>query len=99
MTKHVIEKGSIMMPGTCSAGEMQQAMNLGCEGIKFFPAEANGGVAMLKNIGGALEDREVDVPRRRQRQERHDYLAYDQIFAVGGTWMCKSDKIKRPARG
>ena len=26
-----------MMPGTCSAGEMQQAMNMGCEALKFFP--------------------------------------------------------------
>ena len=59
-----------MMPGTCSPGEMQQAMNLGCEAIKFFPAEANGGVAMLKNIGGALKNRQVDVHRRHQRQER-----------------------------
>ena len=53
--KHVIDKGGIMMPGTCSAGEMQQAMNMGCEALKFFPAEANGGVGMLKNIGAALK--------------------------------------------
>ena len=43
------------MPGTATAGEMQQAMNMGCEALKFFPAEANGGVGMLKNIGGALK--------------------------------------------
>ena len=33
--KHVIAKGGIMMPGTCSAGEMQQAMNMGCEALKL----------------------------------------------------------------
>ena len=55
VTQHVIDKGGLMMPGTCSAGEMQQAMNQGCEAIKFFPAEANGGVDMLKNIGAALK--------------------------------------------
>ena len=38
VTKHVIDKGGLMMPGTCSAGEIQQAMNLGCEALKFFPA-------------------------------------------------------------
>ena len=52
VTQHVLDKGGIMMPGTATAGEMQQAMNQGCEMVKFFPAEANGGVAMLKNIGG-----------------------------------------------
>ena len=97
VTKHVIEKGSIMMPGTCSAGEMQQAMNLGCEGIKFFPAEANGGVAMLKNIGGALKTAKWMCTGGVNAKNVNDYLAYDQIFAVGGTWMCKSDKIKAGA--
>ena len=33
--KHVIDKGGIMMPGTASAGEMQQAMNMGCEALKL----------------------------------------------------------------
>ena len=97
VTKHVIEKGGIMMPGTCSAGEMQQAMNLGCEGIKFFPAEANGGVAMLKNIGGALKTAKWMCTGGVNAKNVNDYLAYDQIFAVGGTWMCKSDKIKAGA--
>ena len=97
VTKHVIEKGGIMMPGTCSAGEMQQAMNLGCEGIKFFPAEANGGVAMLKNIGGALKTAKWMCTGGINAKNVNDYLAYDQIFAVGGTWMCKADKIKAGA--
>ena len=35
--KHVIDKGGIMMPGTATSGEMQQAMNMGCEVVKFFP--------------------------------------------------------------
>ena len=97
VTKHVIEKGSIMMPGTCSPGEMQQAMNLGCEAIKFFPAEANGGVAMLKNIGGALKTAKWMCTGGINAKNVNDYLAYPQIFAVGGTWMCKSDKIKAGA--
>ena len=97
VTRHVIEKGGIMMPGTCSPGEMQQAMNLGCEAIKFFPAEANGGVAMLKNIGGALKTAKWMCTGGINAKNVNDYLAYDQIFAVGGTWMCKSDKIKAGA--
>ena len=97
VTKHVIDKGGLMMPGTCSAGEMQQAMNLGCEALKFFPAEANGGVAMLKNIGGALKTAKWMCTGGINAKNVNDYLAYDQIFAVGGTWMCKSDKIKAGA--
>jgi 2-dehydro-3-deoxyphosphogluconate aldolase/(4S)-4-hydroxy-2-oxoglutarate aldolase len=92
--QHVIDKGGIMMPGTCTAGEMQQAMNMGCECIKFFPAEANGGVAMLKNIGAALKSAKWMCTGGVNAKNVNDYLGYEQIIAVGGTWMCKSDVIK-----
>jgi len=97
VTQHVLDKGGIMMPGTASAGEMQQAMNQGCEALKFFPAEANGGVAMLKNIGAALKSAKWMCTGGVNAKNVNDYLGYDQIIAVGGTWMCKSDKIKAGA--
>ena len=74
--------------------EIQQAMNLGCEALKFFPAEANGGVGMLKNIGAALKGARWMCTGGVNAKNVNDYLGYDQIFAVGGTWMCKSDVIK-----
>ena len=92
--QHVIDKGGIMMPGTATAGEMQQAMNMGCEVVKFFPAEANGGVDKLKNIGAALKGARWMCTGGVNAKNVNDYLGYDQIFAVGGTWMCKSDVIK-----
>ena len=94
VTQHVISKGGIMVPGTSTAGEMQQAMNQGCEVVKFFPAEANGGVAMLKNIGAALKGCRWMCTGGVNSKNVNDYLGYSQIVAVGGTWMCKSDMIK-----
>ena len=94
VTRHVMDKGGIMMPGTATAGEMQQAMNQGCEMLKFFPAEANGGVSMLKNIGAALKTAKWMCTGGVNAKNVNDYLGYDQIVAVGGTWMCKSDMIK-----
>ncbi len=92
--QHVIDKGGIAMPGTATAGEMQQAMNMGCDALKFFPAEANGGVGMLKNIGAALKSAKWMCTGGVNAKNVNDYLGYDQIIAVGGTWMCKSDVIK-----
>ena len=97
VTQHVIDKGGIMMPGTATAGEMQQAMNMGCEAIKIFPAEANGGVDKLKNIGAALKTAKWMCTGGVNAKNVNNYLAYPQIIAVGGTWMCKSDKIKAGA--
>ena len=92
--QHVLDKGGIAMPGTATAGEMQQAMNMGCQGLKFFPAEAAGGVNMLKNIGAALKGARWMCTGGVSAKNVNDYLAFDQIIACGGTWMCKSDVIK-----
>lgn len=97
VTQHVIDKGGLMMPGTATAGEMQQAMNQGCEVLKYFPAEANGGVSMLKNIGAALKTAKWMCTGGVNAKNVNDYLGYAQIAAVGGTWMCKSDLIKAEA--
>ena len=48
ITKYVLDKGMLMIPGTASPGEMEQAMGMGLSVVKFFPAEQNGGVAKLK---------------------------------------------------
>ena len=97
VTQYVIDKGCLAMPGTATAGEMQQAMNMGCEVVKFFPAEANGGVDMLKNIGAALKTCKWMCTGGVNAKNVNNYLGYNQIVAVGGTWMCKSDKIKAGA--
>ena len=97
VTRHVIDKGGIMVPGTATAGEMQQAMNQGCEVVKYFPAEANGGVAMLKNIGAALKTAKWMCTGGVNAKNVNDYLGYPQIVAVGGTWMCKKDLIEAQA--
>lgn len=97
VTQHVIDKGGLMVPGTATAGEMQQAVNQGCEVVKYFPAEANGGVAMLKNIGAALKSCKWMCTGGVNSKNVSDYLGYPQIVAVGGTWMCKKDLIEAQA--
>ena len=52
VTRYVIDKGVPMMPGTATPGEMEQAMSMGLDVVKFFPAEQNGGVAKLKAVAG-----------------------------------------------
>lgn len=94
VVQYVLEQGSVAMPGTMTPGEMQRAMNQGCEVIKYFPAEANGGVAMLKNIGAALKGARWMCTGGINAKNVRDYLASEQVVAVGGTWMCKSDMIR-----
>ena len=55
ITKYVIDKGMLMMPGTATPGEMEQAMSMGLDVVKFFPAEQNGGVQSVARIFALIE--------------------------------------------
>ncbi len=94
VTKHVIAKGGLMMPGTATPGEMEQAMSLGLDTVKFFPAEQNGGVEFLKAVAGPYKTLKWMCTGGVSAKNVCDYLGFDQICAVGGTWMCKADMIK-----
>lgn len=93
ITKYALSKGALMTPGTASPGEMEQAMALGLEVVKFFPAEQNGGVAKLKALAGPYRNLMWMPTGGVNTKNMMDYLSYDKILCCGGTWMVKADLI------
>lgn len=93
ITKYVIEKGMLMMPGTATPGEMEQAMAMGLSVVKFFPAEQNGGVAKLKAVAGPYGNLRWMPTGGINEKNLMDYLSFNKIIACGGTWMVKKDLI------
>ena len=93
VTRYVIEKGALMMPGTATPGEMEQAMSMGLDVVKFFPAEQNGGVAKLKAVAGPYTNLRWMPTGGVNTKNMMDYLGFDKIVACGGTWMVKKDLI------
>lgn len=87
-------RGVTMIPGVNSPSLVEQAMELGLRHLKFFPAEASGGLAMLKAMSavypvrfmptGGISPDNVQV-----------YLSLESVFACGGTWMVPTDLIDR----
>lgn len=94
MVRYGLSKGALMVPGTATPGEMEQAMALGLEVVKFFPAEQNGGVAKLKALAGPYKTLKWMPTGGVNAKNLADYLAFDQIVACGGTWMVKKDLIE-----
>ncbi len=94
VTRYVIDKGVPMMPGTATAGEMEQAMSMGLNVVKFFPAEQNGGVAKLKALAGPYTNLRWMPTGGVNTKNLMDYLRFDRIIACGGTWMVKKDLIE-----
>ncbi len=82
-------------PGICTPSEVEQAVELGCSMLKFFPAEAAGGVKMLKSIIAPYKHLGLKfMPTGGvTASNAQDYLSIPQVAAVGGTWLGKADDI------
>lgn len=79
------------VPGTATATEVQYAVDAGFDAVKFFPAEANGGIAALRALAEVFPD-VCFLPTGGITQEGSaDYLAHPQVLAVGGSWMLPRD--------
>lgn len=94
ITRYVLDKGVVMMPGTATPGEMEQAMSMGLDVVKFFPAEQNGGVAKQKALAGPYTNLRWMPTGGVNTKNMMDYLGFDRIIACGGTWMVKKDLIE-----
>ena len=93
MVKYGLSKGALMLPGTATGGEMEQAMALGLEVVKFFPAEQNGGIAKIKALAGPYRTLKWMPTGGVNTSNLNDYLGFNQVLACGGTWMVKKNLI------
>ena len=93
MIAYIKSTGIPMMPGAATPGEMEQAMSMGLTNIKFFPAEANGGVNKLKALAGPYQAAKWMPTGGVNTKNLNDYLSFDRILCCGGTWIATSADI------
>ncbi|MGY0398990.1 MAG: bifunctional 4-hydroxy-2-oxoglutarate aldolase/2-dehydro-3-deoxy-phosphogluconate aldolase [Ostreibacterium sp.] len=89
------ESGTIIIPGVITPTEIQQAMALGLELLKFFPAEQAGGTAMLKAFHAVYPALQFIPTGGININNLADYVALPNTFAVGGSWVCKTQDISQ----
>ena len=86
------EKGMPIIPGTNSPSTVDQAYSMGLTMVKFFPAEASGGIAMLKSLSAVYPV--TFMPTGGISADNiGDYLIQSSVLACGGTWMVPVDLI------
>lgn len=88
-----MKNGYAFAPGICTPSEIEQAYGLGCRFFKFFPAEAAGGVKMLKSIAAPYKHLGIKfMPTGGVTIDNAaDWLAVPEVSAAGGTWLNKAD--------
>lgn len=88
------ENGLPVIPGVATPSEIQEALEMGLEVLKFFPAEALGGLSTLKAVSAPLSGVKFVPLGGINRGNLNDYLSSPKVFACGGTWMVKDSLIK-----
>ena len=92
VVRYCQQRGVTIIPGVNNPSLVEQAMEMGLDTLKFFPAEPSGGVGMLKAMSavypvkfmptGGVSLKNVD-----------DYLSLSSVACCGGTWMVPGDLI------
>ncbi|MBQ3592795.1 MAG: bifunctional 4-hydroxy-2-oxoglutarate aldolase/2-dehydro-3-deoxy-phosphogluconate aldolase [Clostridia bacterium] len=93
VVKHCNAKGYPIIPGVCTPTEIEAAMSLGLTYLKFFPAEAAGGVKMIKAVSAPYTKVRFMPTGGISTKNLADYLGCKAVFACGGSWMVPSDLI------
>lgn len=81
------------LPGVATASEAMALRDLGYRTLKFFPAEAAGGVAALKGLGAPLADLMFCPTGGIDAAKAPSYLALPNVIAVGGSWVAPATAV------
>lgn len=93
VVKYCIEKGIPVTPGCSNPSDVEAAIELGLDVVKFFPAEAAGGLSMIKSMAAPYTKMKFMPTGGINAKNLTDYLDFKKIIACGGSWMVNKDMI------
>jgi 2-dehydro-3-deoxyphosphogluconate aldolase / (4S)-4-hydroxy-2-oxoglutarate aldolase len=91
--EHCLKHDIPVLPGVCTPTEIETARNYGLKYLKFFPAEAYGGVKTLKALADVYSAFGFMPTGGINAQNLGDYLKLPIVVACGGSWMAPADLI------
>lgn len=94
VVKYCVDKGIPVTPGTANPSDIEVALSLGLDVVKFFPAEQAGGLAMIKAMSAPYTTMKFMPTGGINAKNLNSYLAFDKILACGGSWMVKKDLVE-----
>ena len=94
VVRHCLEKGVPAAPGCCTPSEIEQAIELGLSVVKFFPAEAMGGLKTIKALAAPYTGLRFMPTGGINASNLRIYLEYPRVLACGGSWMVSKELIR-----
>lgn len=94
VTAYCLSKGVPMLPGCSNPSDVEAALELGLKTVKFFPAEAAGGLKMLKAMAAPYGNLTFMPTGGINADNLLDYLKFNKIIACGGSFMVADQLVK-----
>ena len=94
VTAYALSKGIPMLPGCANPSDIEAALELGLKTVKFFPAEAAGGLKMLKAMAAPYGQLTFMPTGGINANNLLDYLKFNKIIACGGSFMVADDLVR-----
>ncbi len=87
------ELGVPVFPGVVTPTEIIQAIKAGLDVVKFFPAGNYGGLKTIKSLAAPFTKIKFMPTGGVSASNLKEFLEFDKIFAVGGSWVCSKDLV------
>jgi len=94
MIDAAIATGVPLLPGVANPSEAMRLLEKGITEMKFFPAEAAGGIPMLKSIGAPIPQITFCPTGGVNQKNVKDYYKLPNVACVGGSWMCAANLVE-----
>lgn len=98
MTADLLQAGADgtipLIPGISSISDLMKAKDAGYTYLKFFPAEASGGIKAIKSIGGPFPEVTFCPTGGIGPANYLEYLSLSNVACVGGSWLAPDDAIQ-----
>ncbi|KNE16952.1 bifunctional 4-hydroxy-2-oxoglutarate aldolase/2-dehydro-3-deoxy-phosphogluconate aldolase [Helicobacter pylori] len=94
LLEYAKKKDMSLIPGVSSSSEVMQALELGYNALKFFPAEYCGGVKLLNAFNGPFKGVKFCPTGGISADNMHSYLNLENVLCVGGSWLTPKNLIQ-----
>lgn len=93
IVKYCGKVGVPIVPGCANPSDIEVALSLGLKTVKFFPAEALGGLELIKAMSAPYGSVTFLPTGGVSEKNLNDYLAFPKVVACGGSWMVPADAV------
>ncbi|MCL1965395.1 MAG: bifunctional 4-hydroxy-2-oxoglutarate aldolase/2-dehydro-3-deoxy-phosphogluconate aldolase [Firmicutes bacterium] len=90
---HCQKAGLPIVPGCANPSDIEAALSLGLQTVKFFPAEALGGLELIKAMSAPYGNVTFLPTGGVSEKNLKDYLSFPKVIACGGSWMVPAEAV------